>query len=479
MSASRRAALWPLAYLAAILLPLALTLLAGRPGRPFAVELSAGVGMAGFALLLLEFLLSGRFRGISADVGMDAVMRFHQAMAWVLLVLLLVHPYLYALFPRPTGLVDGLPAAAPTASALGGASGMAAWILLAVLIVLSAVRDDLPVRYETWRLGHGLGALLIAVLAWVHTVMSGHHAAAPLIAGFWALATALAALTLLRAYLVKPLRLRRRPWRVNAVRTLAPGIHELRLAPQGHDGLAYRPGQFVWLRFHERLPGLTEHPFSIASSPADGPELRFLIKANGDFTAHAGDLPEGRIALVDGPYGHFGAALDDPDASGFLLIAGGVGLAPILGLLRTLAAAGETRPVRLVVANADARELVLDDELQGLAGRLDLRVARVVDDPSRPDGALPGPVDSALLAECLTGGERARWQAFVCAPPGMIDAVEGMLEALGLPASRVHAERFRYRYGLASPSARRTLRLQAAVLAVVLAAVAAFAMSMG
>ncbi|UEX79281.1 ferredoxin reductase family protein [Spiribacter halobius] len=478
MSASR-AALWPLAYLAAILLPLALALLAGRPGRPFAVELSAAVGMAGFSLLLLEFVLSGRYQRISADVGMDAVMRFHQAMAWVLLVLLLIHPYLYALFPRPTGLVDGLPAAPPADSAVGGASGMVAWILLAALITLSAVRDDLPVRYETWRLSHGFGALLVAVLAAAHTILSGHHAAAPALAGFWIVATALAALTLLRAYVLKPLLLRRRPWRIRDVRALAPGIHELRLTPDGHAGLPYQAGQFVWLRFQDRLPGLTEHPFSLASSPAEGPELRFLIKANGDFTGGIGDLPEGRRALVDGPYGRFGAALEDSEASGFLLIAGGVGLAPMLGLLHTLAAAGETRPVRLVVANADAREIVLDKELQGLAERLDLRVTRVVDDPDRPDGALPGPVDTALLAECLTGAERARWQAFVCAPPGMIDAVEGMLEALGLPASRVHAERFRYRYGLASPSARRNLRLQAVVLALVLAAVAAFALAVG
>ncbi|MDZ7811084.1 MAG: hypothetical protein U5L11_14795 [Arhodomonas sp.] len=80
---------WPAAgliavYVAVIVLPLGLAAMAGLRSRHYLAELSAGVAMAGFALLLLEFALSGRFRAISAVVGMDTVMRFHQAMAWVL-----------------------------------------------------------------------------------------------------------------------------------------------------------------------------------------------------------------------------------------------------------------------------------------------------------------------------------------------------------------------------------------------------------
>ncbi|MDZ7811085.1 MAG: FAD-binding oxidoreductase [Arhodomonas sp.] len=170
-------------------------------------------------------------------------------------------------------------------------------------------------------------------MALLHTVLSGHYAAsAPLLAGFWIAATALAGLTLVRAYLLKPLWLQRRPWRVGSIRPLAQGIHELRLEPDGHDGLAYQPGQFVWLRLTGHSFGLTEHPFSIASCPDDGPALRFLIKENGDFTSHIDALPQGRRAFVDGPYGNFGHPIHDPHADGFLLVAGGVGLAPVISL---------------------------------------------------------------------------------------------------------------------------------------------------
>jgi hypothetical protein len=52
------------------LLPLLLALIAGKPARSFWRELGSGVAMVGFAMLLLAFMLSGRYRGVSGRVGL-------------------------------------------------------------------------------------------------------------------------------------------------------------------------------------------------------------------------------------------------------------------------------------------------------------------------------------------------------------------------------------------------------------------------
>lgn len=461
------------AYVVVAVLPLILAAHAGTGGRPGLQELGSAVAMVGFAALLVEFVLSGRLRALTDPVGMDAVMRFHQFSGHVVLVLLVLHPYLYALVPPEAGTVSERMVAAPGGSALGGVTGFLAWFGLIALVFAAVLRDDLAMSYERWRLTHALGAAAVAVLALVHTLDAGSAATAPGVRAFWVAAVALALLTLVRVYAVRPWLASRRPWRVRRVHRLAADIHELEIEPDGHGGLDFRAGQFVWLRIAPGPWGVREHPFSIASAPGDADALRYLIKANGDFTSRIGEVATGARAWIDGPYGHFVHRNDDADA--LVLIAGGVGIAPILGLLRDRLHHGDRRPLRLIYACRRAGDMVLDDELAELERRLDLQVVRVVDETGRPPGTHPGPLDRDLLERSLPPVERSRIRCFVCAPPGMIDAVETALTGLGIPRHRIASERFRYRYGAASPIARRFRRVYVAIAAVLVLAAVVFA----
>ena len=172
-------------YLLVALLPLALAAIDGRPPRSFADELATGAGMLGFAIILIEFALSGRFRTVSAGIGMDVTMRLHQLFARTALVLALVHPFLYRSpfnpqFPwdvsRQLTLASDLPS-------IG--SGILGWVLLAAFVPISIGRERLGYKYETWRLLHGLGALLIAGLVLHHTLNAGRYSQEPILAGVW------------------------------------------------------------------------------------------------------------------------------------------------------------------------------------------------------------------------------------------------------------------------------------------------------
>ena len=92
------------AYVMVALTPLGLAAWQDLPPRPFLDELSSGLAIVAFSMLLVEFVLSGRFRWVSGRIGIDITMRFHQVIARGLLVFTLIHPYLYSLpssSPRP------------------------------------------------------------------------------------------------------------------------------------------------------------------------------------------------------------------------------------------------------------------------------------------------------------------------------------------------------------------------------------------
>jgi predicted ferric reductase len=415
------------------------------PARPWRDEIAGAAGLLGFAALLGTFALSGRFRPITDPLGMDRTMRWHQAMGIAAsLLLMLAHPFLYSLpdgpaFTRPDdpghALVLGLGGAAI-------ATGLLAWLLLGLLAVTAMGRDRLPYRYETFHAAHGLLALAVVLLGTHHALGAGRYSAAPALAALWLAMAGLAAATLLWVWLIRPLGLARRPWRIAAIRPAALRTWEVVLEPVGHAGLDFQAGQFAWLKLDRGPFSRREHPFSIASAPAEPARLRFLVKEAGDFTRRIGALPPGARAFVDGPHGHLVAA-GRPEP-GLAFLCGGVGLAPALAIIRDEASRPAPRPMLLVYGNRLAGQILAGEELAALAatGRLDL--VHVLGEPPPGWAGESGQLDAALVARRCAGAARAGWLFVLCGPPPMLDAAGRGLRVLGVPRGRILAERFTY-----------------------------------
>jgi NAD(P)H-flavin reductase len=132
------------------------------------------------------------------------------------------------------------------------------------------------------------------------------------------------------------------------------------VAPVDQPIPAYRPGQFTMMY----APGIGEVPISISGT---GPGLALVqtVRAVGAVTRALCACPPGRVIGVRGPYG---TDWDITSAAGddLLIVAGGIGLAPLRGAL--LAALGHRERYRRVVVLAGARspeELVFARELGG------------------------------------------------------------------------------------------------------------------
>lgn len=431
-----------LLYLAVVLAPLALAAAGLRPPRPFWDELASGAGLLAFAVILVEFVLSGRFRSVSGRIGMDVTMRLHQLLARTALVLALVHPFLYRAAFNPPYPWDPTRQLTLTADLAALGSGILAWVLLPAFVLLAIRRAKLEWRYETWRAVHGLGAVAIAGLLLHHALSAGRYSQDPLFAGLWIALFLLALASLADVYLLSPLRQRRRPWSLRRVRPVALKTWELVLEPQGHAGLDYRAGQFVWLTLGDSPFSLREHPFSLSSAPADGPRLEVLVKELGDFTGRIGALAPGTPAYVDGPHGSLVAA--GRREPGIALIAGGVGLAPLLGILRQLHLEEDPRPRLLVYGNRTASQIAYRAELEALAEDPACEVVQVLSEPPADWPGRVGQLDGALIRSLFRAPQMRDWLFVLCGPPAMMAAAEETLIALGVPARQILSERFSY-----------------------------------
>ncbi|MBU8541411.1 ferredoxin reductase family protein [Falsiroseomonas tokyonensis] len=428
-----------------VILPLMLGWLLVGPIRPWTDEIAGAAALIGFAALLWSFVLSGRFRAITDVVGMDRTMRWHQATGLaVSLLLLLGHPFLYTLpdgpaFMRPDDLTHA------HVLGLGGASivtGVLAWLLLGLLTLTAIGRDQLPFRYEAWRAGHGALAISVVLLGLHHALSAGRYSASPVVAGTWLLLADMAAATLLWVWLIRPIGLARRPWRIASLRPAALRTWELVLEPVGHDGLRFQAGQFAWLKLDRAPFARREHPFSIASPPSEAGRLRFLIKEAGDFTRSIGALPPGARAFVDGPHGHL--VVDDRPEPGLAFLCGGVGVAPALAILCEEARRPNPRPMLLVYGNRLAGQILAREELERLCAASRLEVVHVIGEPSPDWIGETGQLDTAVIARHCEVAAREGWLFVLCGPPPMLREARRTLRALGVSRKRILEERFTY-----------------------------------
>ena len=426
-----------IAYLFAVTLPLILSWLTGAPPRPFHQELASGLGILAFSMVLMEFVLSGRFKGISKGVGMDVTMRFHQVMARTALGFALLHPLLYQGTPsggqRPW---DPTRQLTITTDFSALSTGIAAYLLLPSLVLLAIGRTQLDYKYETWRLMHGIGALLIALLLLHHTVYAGRYGSQPVMTWMWLTMTGVAVGSLLHVYLLAPVLDKAHAWRVTSVTRLTPKQWEVTVKPDGHRGLDYNAGQFIWLNVGHSSFSMKENPFSICSAPGGGPEISFMLKELGDFTRTIGQIESGAVAYLDGPYGNL--SVDDRTEPGVALIAGGVGLAPLLGILREMRLANDPRKVRLIYGNRVDDQIAYRDEL----GTQD--VVYVLSEPPENWHGETGFIDAALIDRVFSLKEFSEWVFVLCGPAIMMDTVEDHLIERGTPSHCILSERFDY-----------------------------------
>ena len=164
------------------------------------------------------------------------------------------------------------------------------------------------------------------------------------------------------------------------------------MEPVGHDGLNFEPGQYAWFTLGDTPLSLQQHPFSIASA-ANSRQLCISANAVGDFTKSLKSIETGTKAWIEGPFGSF---VPDPDPNvSLFLVAGGIGITPMMSMLRTFQRSDEKRRIILLYANPDLDRASFAGELERLEQELNLDVVHVLEEP--PEDWLVGHAASSVI----------------------------------------------------------------------------------
>jgi len=219
------------------------------------------------------------------------------------------------------------------------------------------------------------------------------------------------------------------PWieaELVATRDLSPTIRQFEIAPRDGQIMAYAPGSHITIAV--TVNGRQDvRSYSLVGLPDQARRsYRIAVKKvepsrGGSAALH--DLLPGATVRITAPRNHFPLQHDAP---GYLLIAGGIGITPLVGMAQALVRRGAD--VRMLYAARSRRELVFIHELQALLGdRLQVFVS---DEGQRLDL-------SAALADMP-----ADTDVYFCGPARLLSTLRESWAALGRPQTALRFETF-------------------------------------
>jgi ferredoxin-NADP reductase len=239
-----------------------------------------------------------------------------------------------------------------------------------------------------------------------------------------------------------PAGLRRAELRLEAVWDESHDTKSFRFAAPLSGLPRFLAGQFYAVEIPTKDGGSVRRSYSIASSPLERGHFDLAVKyleGGAGSAALFGHLKVGELVRVSGPFGEFTLEAGRPP----LFVAGGVGITPILSMLRQLDAERSPLPVRLLFSNRERRDLIFERELRAMEGRhpnFRFRYALTRERGAVESWFLRGRFDGAALALAIAGLDRP--VAYLCGPNEMMEAAGKALLALGLPRADIRTEAF-------------------------------------
>ena len=404
----------------------------------FVFEIGRGIGLAAFGIIILQAVLTARFKLFEQPFGFDMVSRFHKIMGVFTATLLVFHPTLMAYAGIGWKLITHF-----TIEWYYWVGRVALLVLLSHVLV-SAFRSRLGINFERWRRAHYLIAPVIVALVFVHSWWSGYDMGPLSIQVLWIALVTLSFAAYVDHKILRPMALKRRPYLVVGAKQETHNVWTINLAPpEGESLYEYLPGQFHFITFYRGrgLP-VEEHHWTISSSPTQGASVSSTIKESGDFTKTIGLTKPGDTALVQGPFGRFSYVLHPRDRD-FVFIAGGIGITPLRAMLRHMRDTGMDAEVLLLYASRTERDIVFREELAAMetGRRPHLRVVHILSRPEPGWTGETGHVDREKI-ERFAGNTLVGKAFYICGPPAMSAEVIKVLRARGVTYNCIRTEQF-------------------------------------
>ena len=224
-----------------------------------------------------------------------------------------------------------------------------------------------------------------------------------------------------------------------------PSVLTFRLADPAADRLPFDflPGQFLQVEVEPEAGKTARRSYTIASSPTQRAYVELTVKREeqGVVSRYLHDkVVADDLLKVSGPFGAF--TFTGTDAQSIVLIAGGVGITPMMSVLRYLTDTAWKGDIFFFYGARSTEEFVFRDELERLERRFpNLHVVAAM---QRAPGTVwmgpEGPITREMILAAVP--EIASRRIHMCGPPAMMGAMRGVLAELGVPEAQLHTEAF-------------------------------------
>ena len=219
--------------------------------------------------------------------------------------------------------------------------------------------------------------------------------------------------------------------RIIAVTSLTDTEKMFEIELAGGQILDHDPGQFVEVS----LFGVGEAPISICSSPTRRETFELTVRAVGRLTEALHRLKRGDEVGIRGPFG-VGYPIVPLEGNDLLLIAGGLGIAPLRSLINFIIDnRRDFGKVDILLGCRDPQSMLYSDELSWWQKRIDISFSCSVD-RGEPDWAGNVGMITGLIPGVTI--DPLRTFSVVCGPPVMYRYVVAELLKKGVPEEQIY-----------------------------------------
>ena len=391
------------------------------------------IGLAAAILLLLQLPLAGRLTWLDRIFSLPGLYHIHRLNAYLVGSLILCHPLL-VLAPEGRWKIPFELRYWP--EWVGGA------LLTAILaqIGLSRWRTLFFHAYQIWRRVHYTLGIISLILMFLHVLYVSETFE---VTGFprnLVVGGAIGSFSLWLWIRICRMRFGNTQCQVTRVETAGINAYCVDLVQPMHSPLRYMPGQFAFISFESANISKEFHPFTLTSSPSRPGTVQFIIRSCGDWTDRIGFVQKGDRAFIQGPFGRFSHLLL-PANREVVMIAGGIGITPMLSMLRYMRDRDDSRRITLIWSNRTRAHQFGDNELTVMREKLtNFNWVPIFTRETGDEGRF-GRVDRDTLEKLLHTCSRNA-SIFLCGPPPMVAQAHKDLGRIGFAAKRIHTEAF-------------------------------------
>jgi len=391
------------------------------------------LGVTAAVLVFFQALLVSRLKCLDRIFSLNRIVFFHRMNGIVIAFLVLFHPILiiasenFTLFPFEKRYWSEF-------------LGIGVLFFVLVLVTTANWRLMFNIAYDKWLRFHRLVTLVAIALITIHILFVSETFKSGLPHTLVFVAAGINLMLILRLWFRRFFPGKRR-FVVSNVKPAGKDAYAVNVQPNAGQNIDYIPGQFAFIIPVSANVPKEEHPFTISSTPSRPDALQFVIRSLGDWTSKIHRLKAGETVFIDGPYGLFSHMVSSKNEP-IIMIAGGIGITPMLSMLRYMADVDDPRQILLIWSNKTKEHIVFPEEFEDLNHRLqNFNIIHIITHGSRGENEI-GRLDQTKLEKMLKGWSR-KSDIFVCGPFEMMKEMIRAVKKMGFSSVRVYKEEFK------------------------------------